>query len=124
MAEWTTKGDLRAGRRYTFYISYFRGKCRVLYNNSSYAIGPPPILRKRAGESGVITGYTHLATDVWVSERCGVLGDPAVLQASLVRPLVRLLCLPRPHDPPARLFKRHDLRLPHLPQVRLVTLAE
>jgi hypothetical protein len=32
--------------------------------------------------------------------------------------------LPRPHDPPARLFVRDYLSLPHLSQERLVILAE
>ena len=49
---------------------------------------------------------------------------PAVLQPGHIRPLVRLLRPPRPHDPPARLFERYHLRLPHLPQERLVARAE
>ncbi len=38
--------------------------------------------------------------------------NPAIPQAGLIRPLVRLLRLPRPHDPPARLLVRYDLRMP------------
>jgi hypothetical protein len=63
-------------------------------------------------------------TDSRVLDRSRVLGDPAVLQAGRVRPLVRTFRLPRPHDPPARLFVRDDLSLPHLPQERLEARAE
>lgn len=65
-----------------------------------------------------------LTTDSRVLERSGVLGDPAVLQAGRVRPLVRTFRLPRPHDPPTRLFIRDDLSLPHLPQERFEARAE
>jgi hypothetical protein len=65
-----------------------------------------------------------LSTDARVLERGSVARYPAVLKPGDIGPLVRLLRPPRPHDPPARLFERNHLRLPHLPQERLVVLAE
>jgi len=50
--------------------------------------------------------------------------NPAVLQPGLIGPFVRILCLPRPHDPPTRLLVRDHLSVPRLPQERLVALAE
>jgi hypothetical protein len=64
------------------------------------------------------------AADVGIFVRSRVARNPAISQAGLIRPFVRILRLPRPHDPTARLFVRDDLSLPHLPQERLVTRTE
>ena len=50
--------------------------------------------------------------------------DPAVRKAGLVRPLVRVLRLPRPLHPPLALLVRDRLRLPVLAQERLEVCAE
>lgn len=50
--------------------------------------------------------------------------NPAVLQPGLIGPFVRILRLPRPHDPPTRLFVRDHLSFPRLPQEHLVALTE
>ena len=63
-------------------------------------------------------------TDTRVFERGGVLRNPAVLQPGLIGPFVRVLRLPRPHDPPARLFVRDHLSFPRLSQERLEALTE
>ena len=46
------------------------------------------------------------------------------VQARLVAPLVRVLRLPRPLEPPRALLVRDHLRLPILPQERLIARAE
>jgi hypothetical protein len=53
-----------------------------------------------------------------------VLRNPPVRESSLVRPIIRVLHFPRPHDPPAPLFIRNHLRFPELSQERLVTRTE
>lgn len=50
--------------------------------------------------------------------------NPAVLQPGLIGPFIRVLCLPRPHDPPTRLLVRDHLSFPRLPQEHLVALTE
>ena len=65
-----------------------------------------------------------LITDTRVFERGGVLRNPAILQPGLIGPFVRVLRLPRPHDPPARLFVRDHLSFPRLSQERLEALTE
>lgn len=50
--------------------------------------------------------------------------NPAVLQPGLVGPFVRVLRLPRPHDPPTRLLVSDHLSFPRPPQERLVALTE
>ena len=42
----------------------------------------------------------------------------------MIGPFVRILRLPRPHDPPTRLLVRDHLSFPRLPQERLVALTE
>lgn len=64
------------------------------------------------------------AADVRVLEVCRVLRNPPAPQARRVAPLVRALRLPRPLQPPRALLVRHHLRLPVLPQERLVARAE
>lgn len=50
--------------------------------------------------------------------------NPAVLQPGLIGPFVRILRLPRPHDPPTRLLVRDHLSFPRPPQERLVAVTE
>ena len=42
----------------------------------------------------------------------------------MIGPFVRILRLPRPHDPPTRLLVRDHLSFPRLPQERLIARAE
>ena len=67
--------------------------------------------------------YT-LATDVRVQTVSRVLRDPFVRKPSLVRPLVRILRLPRPLHPARAALERARLRLPELAEERLVIVAE
>ena len=50
--------------------------------------------------------------------------NPAVLQPGLIGPFICILRLPRPHDPPTRLFVRDHLSFPRHPQEHLVALTE
>ena len=50
--------------------------------------------------------------------------DPPVLQSGLITPIVRLLRLPSPLNPPGSLLVRDGLSLPVLPEERLVIWAE
>jgi hypothetical protein len=50
--------------------------------------------------------------------------NPAVLQPGLIGPFVRILRLPRPHDPPTCLLVRDHLSFPRLPQERLIACTE
>lgn len=50
--------------------------------------------------------------------------DPPVLQPGLITPIVRLLRLPSPLNPPGSLLVRDGLSLPVLPEERLVIWAE
>ena len=59
-----------------------------------------------------------------VLELRGDLRNPPTREAGLVRPVVRTLRLPRPLDPPRALLVRDHLRLPVLPQERLVVRRE
>jgi hypothetical protein len=63
---------------------------------------------------GALEKHSHAAplfstTDVGILERSRIVRNPAVRQACLIGPFVRLLSLPRPHDPSARLLVRDDL---------------
>jgi hypothetical protein len=69
------------------------------------------------------TGGT-LITDIRVFVRGRIARNPAVLQPGLIGPFVRILRLPRPHDPPTRLLVRDHLSFPRPPQERLVALTE
>ena len=53
----------------------------------------------------------HSATDAGVFAGGRIPRNPAIPQAGLIRPLIRLLSLPRPHDPSTRLLVRYDLRI-------------
>jgi len=78
--------------------------------------------RKSKTEGGV--RMDRLSTNPGVLPVGRVLRDPTIPQASLVTPIIRLLRLPRPLDPPSALLVRDGLRLPILPKERLVALAE
>ena len=63
-------------------------------------------------------------TDVRILIVGGVLWNPTIGQPSLVGPLVRVLCFPRPLDPSLRLLKRHGLRLPGLCEGSFIARTE
>ena len=69
-------------------------------------------------------GKSRLVTDIRIHHVSRVLGDPTVLQASLITPVVRLFRLPGPLEPSGALLERHGLCLPILPKERLVFWAE
>ena len=64
------------------------------------------------------------STDSRVLPVSGVLRDPPILQPSLITPIIRLLRLPRPLHPPSPLLISNSLRLPILPQERLIIRAK
>ena len=64
------------------------------------------------------------AADVRVQALRRVRRNPPAAQARLVRPLVRVLRLPRPLHPARAALERARLRLPELAQERLVAVAE
>ena len=63
-------------------------------------------------------------TNVRVLALRRVLRDPPVRKAGLVRPVIRILGLPRPLNPALAFLVRDRLRLPVLPEERLVARAE
>lgn len=65
-----------------------------------------------------------LITDIRVFVRGRIARNPAVPQPGLIGPFVRVLRLPRPHDPPTRLLVCDHLSFPRLPQEHLVALTE
>ncbi len=71
-----------------------------------------------------ITLNHDLTADFGVFECRRIFWDPSTCKASLVRPFVRILCLPSPLHPPLRLLVRDDLRLPEAAQEGLVVSAE
>jgi hypothetical protein len=67
---------------------------------------------------------TSSTTNIWILQIRRILRNPSVRQTGLVGPLIGVLRLPGPLDPPVGLFVRNHLRLPVLPQERLVRAAE
>jgi hypothetical protein len=65
-----------------------------------------------------------LTTNIRIQQVGWVLWNPTVLQPGLIRPLVSALSFPRPLDPSCALLISNNLRLPELPQERLVRRAE
>ena len=74
----------------------FSGKCVVPHKYISY--------EEYWSLNPVTDRIRYLIADLGIDVFGRILGNPAILQASLVRPIIGILSFPGPHDPPLALL--------------------
>lgn len=72
----------------------------------------------------MVSAMQCLVANLGVLEVSRILGNPAILQSSLICPLIRVLGLPRPLNPAVTALVGNDLSLPVLPEELLVVGAK
>jgi hypothetical protein len=96
------------------YGTRYRYRCCVTSSLSLACSACGRISHGGIGYVDLVHDRSSSSTNIRVLALCRIARNPTTVEASLVRPVIGVLCLPRPEDPSSAALVRAGLRLEEL----------